>query len=98
MYNEVLILIGPASVQLNAIGDPAGDDAGKEVFARVRSVGGKRKLEGLAAGLKLEWKFDLADYYDYDGEEKVRYNGVEYNVVNAYRTADGGVELTVSRY
>lgn len=98
MYNEVITLIGAAGSLANEVGDPAGEVSEKEVFAQVRSVGSKRKLEALAAGLKLAWKFILADYYDYDGQEQVKYMGITYNVVDTYRTEDGTVELTAARY
>lgn len=98
MYNEVITLVGTAGSLANEVGDPAGDVNEKEIFAQVRSVGSKRKLEALAAGLKLAWKFILADCYDYDGQEQVRYMGVTYNVIDTYRTEDGTIELTAARY
>lgn len=97
MYNEVVTLIGTAAKEANSVGDVVEEPGEKNVFAEVHSVGSKRKLEALSVGLKLEWKFILADYYDYSGQERVRYEGVEYNVVDTYRAQDGSVELTVSR-
>ena len=98
MYNEIVTLVGPVGPLTNEVGDPVGAQNEIQVFARVRSVGSKRKMEAMAAGLKLEWKFILSDCYDYDGQEQARYNGVLYNIVDTYRPEDGTIELTAARY
>lgn len=96
MYNEIITLVGAAKTT-DAYGDIVEEPTEVEVFAQVRSVGSKRKLEAAAVGLKLEWKFVLADYYDYSGQEKLRYEDELFHVVDTYRTAEGGIELTVTR-
>ena len=63
----------------------------------VKSVSSKLQVAALKDGLKLQWKFILSDYYDYDGEEIVEYEGVRWNVVANYRTDDHEIELTATR-
>lgn len=97
MYDDIITLIGASKSHTDSYGDTLEVPAETEVFVQVKSVGSKRKLEALAVGLKMEWKFVLEDYYDYAGEDTVRYNGELYNIVDTYRTSDGGIELTVTR-
>lgn len=82
---------------VNALGDTIETTTEKTVFVQVQSVGSKRKYEALSFGLKLVWKFIMADYLDYSGEEQVRYDGDIYQVTDTYRRTDGGIELTVAR-
>lgn len=89
MYNEVIILLS-GSPTVNDIGDTleaVAEDAliRKEVFAKVKSVSMKENYEGFAVGLKPECVFVLADYYDYDGQKDIEYNGVHYSVFRHYR-------------
>ena len=94
--NDVIVLIGqPGSA--NAMGDkaPAGGENRRTVFAQVKSVGASYKLKALEAGLRPKWRFLLADYLEYQGEEKAEYDGKSYRVIDTYRGADNTLELTV---
>lgn len=96
MYNDVITLISTTKA-LNEIGDITETETRREVFAKVKSVGSKRKLEALAFGLRLAWKFVLADYYDYCDEETAEYDGEKYSIIDTYRTDQNEIELTVTR-
>ena len=65
----------------------------RTVFCEVRSVGQKEFYQAAATGLQPEIKFVLADYYDYDGEKEVVYDGQRYRVLRTYR-AGQRMELT----
>lgn len=96
MFNDVIKLIGSTKT-VDAFGDTTEVETEREVFANVRSVFAKRRMEALAVGLKIEWKFVLADYYDYHDEEKVKYDGKTWNIIATDRTKENGIELTVTR-
>ena len=94
--DDVIDLISSTKT-VNALGDTVETTTEKTVFVQVQSVGAKLKYEALSFGLKLVWKFILADYLDYSGEEQVRYEGSVYQVTDTFRRQDGGLELTVAR-
>lgn len=50
-----------------------------------------------AIGLAPSYVFALSVAEEYGGELQIKYNNVLYNVIRAYETADGGIELTVQR-
>lgn len=93
MYNDV--------IQLRSYTETT-DDYGivkrttndRTVFAQMKSIGQTEFYQAQADGLKPEMKFILADYYDYQSEKEVVYNGNVYNVLRTYR--DGNhIEITV---
>lgn len=97
MQNEVIKLI-KQTITVNSAGDSIPGETEREVFVTVESIGLKRKLEAMEAGLKLEYKFTLEDEYEYDGEEILEYNGVRYNIVNVFINRFKQPELLTARY
>lgn len=97
MQNEVIKLI-KQTITVNSAGDSIPGETEREVFATVESIGLKRKLEAMEAGLKLEYKFTLEDEYEYDGEEILEYNGVRYNIVSVFINRFKQPELLTARY
>lgn len=96
MENEVIQLIS-RSFTVNSIGDSIVTETSRDVFAHVQSVGFKRKMEALTAGLKLEYKFTLADDKEYQNEEVLIYNGDRFNIVSVYITDSHECELLTAR-
>lgn len=97
MQNEVIKLI-KQTITVNSAGDSIPGETEREVFVTVESIGLKRKLEAMEAGLKLEYKFTLEDEYEYDGEEILEYNGVRYNIVSVFINRFKQPELLTARY
>ena len=93
--NEVITLIGAKS-DTNAAGDEIQTETRTDVFAKIKSVGASYKLQALAVGLRPKYRLVLQDVYDYDGQERVEYNGQLYRVIDTYRGEDQSIELTVS--
>ena len=91
MYNDIITLLSVEHTVSDA-GDTMETITGKEVFARVKNISMKETYEGIAVGLKPECVFVLADYYDYDGQKDIEYNGVRYSVLRHYRRP-GSIEL-----
>ena len=92
--NERLTLIAE-TVSVNACGDSITERTARGVFAIRKSVGASYKLQALAVGLRPKYRFVLADDLDYQGEERLEYQGVEYRIIDTYRGQDNTLELTV---
>lgn len=81
---------------VNDIGDVIMAETEREVFCKVLSIGLKRKVEALTAGLKLSFKIILSDYAEYEEEEILEYKGIRYNVVSTYIAEDNSIELMLA--
>ncbi len=95
MYNDVIEL-GKSVIKTDDYGNQFKDYEFREVFADVRSVSQSEYYTAAQTGLKPSFKMVLADYYDYEEEETVRYNGQLYKVIRTYRSKTE-LELTVER-
>lgn len=93
--NEVISLIQQTH-GVDDYGDPVITETAREVFVKLGSIGQKEFYQAHAVGLQPEVKFVLADYLDFDGEERVEHNGVRYRVLRTYRKGQE-LELTVYR-
>lgn len=84
MYNDVLYLISESRT-VDEYGDPVVTETKRPVFCKVGSIGQKEFYQAHAVGLQPEIKFVISDYYDYNGEKRLEYNGVNYSVLRTYR-------------
>lgn len=93
MYNDV-IQLRSYTENTDEYGITKRTTNDRTVFAQMKSIGQTEFYQAQADGLKPEMKFILADYYDYQNEKEVVYNGNVYNVLRTYR--DGNhIEITV---
>lgn len=97
LYADVAYLISQTTAT-NSIGDTTATETERMVFVEVKSIGLKRKIEALAAGLNIAYKLILADVQEYNGEKIVKYRDTRYNVTSVYVADDQSVELTVGLY
>lgn len=95
MSNDVITLIS-VTKSINDYGDTITTEVLKDVLADVKSVGMREHYQALSAGLKPEYVFVLADYYDYDGQEYISYNGARFKVERTYRSGLT-LEITVTK-
>jgi hypothetical protein len=95
MRTDVLQLILQTQTT-DDLGDPVIQETRREVFCELRSIGAKEFYQAQAVGFQPELKFVLADFYDYEGEPLVEYEGQRYRVLRTYRTGKA-LELTVYR-
>ena len=65
-----------------------------EVFFKRASIGQQEFYSSAVVSLKPEFKLILADYYDYDNQKIVRYDGKLYDVIRTF-IAKNTIELTV---
>jgi SPP1 family predicted phage head-tail adaptor len=84
MYNEVISLVTVEETS-NEVGDLVKTRTEKDVFVELKSIGQTEFYQAKALGLKPEIKFILADYYDYNDEKLIIYNGKDYTVLRTYR-------------
>lgn len=96
MYDDVIKLLKTKST-ITATGDTVETLVENEVFAQVKSIGMTETYEAYAVGLKPTCTFVLADYFDYDGEKLVDFEGVRYEVLRTYKAQNQtSFELVVS--
>ena len=96
MYNDILTLV-KETYTTDEFGDSAAVETARDVFCEVRSVGMREKYQAQAIGLLPELVFVLADYYEYDDEQKLRYRNKEYRILRTYIKDSHEIELVVTR-
>lgn len=86
MYNDIIYLITKNETdQLDEYGDKVFTETTREVFAEVLSVGMNEFYQAMTAGVNPEIKFEIADFYDYNGEKELIYNNIRYKILRTYR-------------
>ena len=67
-------------------------------YAEISSVYGREAYEAMAIGLRPEFMVTLPSWHDdYNGEQRLEYQGAAYRIIRAYKTEELMAELTVSR-
>lgn len=90
MYDQPIKLI-TAIKKGNQYGDSIETTSEREVFAQVKSIGQAEFYQAKAIGMKPEIKFVLADYLEYQGETKLKYQDYgeseekEYAIIRTFR-------------
>lgn len=92
MFFEVIKLL-KESETVDDYGDIVRTYTEREVFGRLDRVYLSEAIEGEAKGLKPEKRFRLSDYWDYDDEEELVYEGKKYSIINTQRI---GTELEIN--
>jgi len=89
MYDSVITLISETDT-VDEYGDTVTTQTTRNIFAEVQSISQTEFYQAQALGLKPEIKFVIADFADYQNEEKLKYTpfgGTEqtYNILRTYR-------------
>jgi SPP1 family predicted phage head-tail adaptor len=93
-YDHELTLIGERTITKDEIGNEIpGDPLETNVLCGLKSVGRNEFYGAAAAGLKPELAF-VIHAYEYDGQQRLRFDGREYRVLRTY--ADGFEELELT--
>lgn len=101
MYNETIKLISESRA-VNEYGDLITTETERIIFAKMKSIGQTEFYQAQALGLKPEIKFVLADYLDYQNEEKLRYQAFneaaeqDYSIIRTFRSGNS-LELVCKR-
>ena len=86
MYDALIYLVSKSELPtVDEYGDSVYTDVLKGCLAEVKSVGMKEFYQAQTQGMKPEIVFELADFYDYDGQEEIIYCGMKYKVLRTYR-------------
>lgn len=95
LHADVLTLISDTPAEKGVF--DAATPAERNVLCTVRSVGMREAYEAMGHGLHPEWVFILAHDFEYQGEQRCQYHGVDYRVIRTYVTEADGIELTCER-
>lgn len=93
MYSEVITLLGDVTETIDDYGDIVTTQSEREVFGRLDRIYLKEALQGMAQGFERQARFRMSDYYDYENEEELLYEGKKYRIVNTQRI---GTELELN--
>lgn len=91
LWSDVVELI-TITTSVNDLGNPIENKTYREVFAERKSVNMKEFYMAQQTNLRPEIIIILQEL-DYEGEQKVRYNNVEYYVVRIYNAGLDRIEL-----
>lgn len=97
ILDDVVTLIRE-EITANAAGDSIATEHRRQVYVGVKSIGATRKIEAEQMGLKLAYKFVLADPAEYQGEQILEYQGQRLNIISDYVNENFEVELTTKRF
>ena len=69
----------------------------RRVLCTIRSVGMNESYIARGQGLAPEFVFQLTHSFEYKGEKRCIYHGVEYRIIRTYITESDGIEITGER-
>lgn len=93
MYNEVAYLIDKVNTgTVDTYGDAIFTEDKTMVYVKVESVKRSEFYTATQAGFNPQIVFNIADYFDYDGQPLIEYDSVTYKIIRTYRT---GVSLQI---
>ena len=88
MYNDIAYLTKRVKTgQKDEYGDDVYEyERQSSIFVKVKSVTRSEFYTAQTAGYDPQIIFEIADYYDYDGQAFIEYDGAVYKVIRTYRT------------
>ncbi len=92
--DKVIKLVGRTNSS-NDAGDTIKTPAKRTVFAEEKSVTRKEFYEAAATGFRPEVVLTIWQR-EYNGEEKIEYNGIGYKIIRSYKPNSEDIELTCS--
>lgn len=99
MYSDVILLLGDKKETIDEYGDTVLEQEKREVLARLDRMYFTESLQAMAQGFERQARFRLSDYYDYEDEEELIYQGKRWRIVNSQRLGNeielncvGGIE------
>ena len=93
--NDVVLLVKQQR-GVDDYGDPTITETFREVYCKTESIGQTEFYQSAALGLKPEMKLVLQDYYDYEDELILDYDGIRYRVLRTFRKGQR-LELVCTR-
>ncbi len=94
MFNDIAYLC-EEKTSYDAVGNTVETLTKNQVFVKPKSIKMTEFYQAAEVGLKPDFTLVLADYYDYNGEKLVEYNGTLFDVLRTYRK-DNRLELVLT--
>ena len=94
MFNDIANLC-TATTTYDDVGNTVETLTKKQVYVKPKSIKATEFYQAAEVGMKPDFTLVLADYYDYNGEKLVEYNGEMYDVLRTYRK-DNRLEIVVT--
>ena len=69
----------------------------RKAYCDVRSVSQTEAYQARAAGLNPELRLRLTHSFEYQGEKRCIFRGIQYDIIRTYMEETDGVELTIQR-
>lgn len=89
MNDTAYICLGKPELITDDIGNQIKKyDWSKGLVCEVKSIGQTEFYRAAQTDYKPEIQFVISDYLDYDGEDKVMFNDLIYNIVRTYRSGE----------
>lgn len=68
-----------------------------ERYCEVKSVSQTEAYQARATGLNPEYRLVLSHSFEYGGEKRCTFRGIEYEIIRTYMNEADGIELTIQR-
>mgnify|MGYP001486916702 CR=1 FL=1 len=94
MWRDVVELITVTTGE-NEMGDSIKEETSRQVFANKKSIRQTEFYQAMATGLRPEIMFEVRSP-DYQGEQKLSYNGKKYTIIRTFSPNDEITELICS--
>lgn len=95
MRTEELTLI-KKTFESDLIGNQIEKTQESIVFCEVKSISRTEFYQAAQSGMKPQAAFIIYGF-EYDNQESVRHNGIEYKVIKTYKINDNDLELTCEK-
>ena len=93
MFNDIAYLCREEILQDKYLNETA-ELTEREVFVKAKSIGSREFYQAATTDFHPTLTLVLADYYDYENEKIVKYEGRYYDVIRTYRK-ETSLELTL---
>lgn len=94
-YDHELILFTQTIVE-DELGNQIPGEVPRAILCNVKSIGRTEFYSAAGAGLKPELVF-IINKYEYQNEDKVKFEELPYKVIKTYSTGSEEIELTCER-
>lgn len=69
----------------------------RDVYCEVKSVSQTEAYQARATGLNPEYRLVLSHSFEYKGEQRCMFRGINYRIIRTYVNENDGIELTIQR-
>lgn len=96
MYRSAVITLIAETPGVRGVFDDKTETT-RDLVCTVRSVGMQESYIARGQGLAPEYVFELTQDFEYQGEKRLRYKGIEFRIIRTYVTDTNTIEITAER-